>query len=733
MQKKSYITLFLLMSFFVVFSQENQESQKIEIKGSVKEKETRKPISNVQISTSSGKIEFTNAFGEFKILVAMGEELIIEHFSFETLRHIISSRQDIDVLVKEESESEEKSEKSEKKRSVSSVSLHETYLDSANQFKKKDIGKSIDYILQSMGDLSKRGNKKERAASLSLLGEIYKYHRQYDLAITNFEDALLSHETVKTNILLGETYLLNKDFVLAETIFLSLSIQKNISNYEKIQIYEGLGDVYKGLGDTEKSVTNYNKGLTIAKDNIVTPKITDINSKIGEAYAEVNQVDDAEEYFDSSLNLASQQAPERALQENEKVADFYNKNNEYDKEIELRKKSLEVLPKKKGVLDKKALEPNIITPQRINYKIANALIVQGKDEEAIPYLEQSVVDANDDGDLVVKKDALLRTSEVYERRGEDAKALKSLQEYAALVDTLYARKEQEISQSNRLNRKIANKQNRISGLEKDRELSINKYSLALTEQQLTDETNKRQRNIIYFLGFGMLLLGLVVFFFYRSNKQQKLANNLLALKSLRSQMNPHFIFNALNSVNNYIAKSDERSANRYLSDFSTLMRAVLENSEEDFISLSKELELLELYVKLEHSRFPDKFDYKIEVDEHIDVAAFQIPPMLLQPYIENAIWHGLRYKNEKGFLNIDLKQKTTDSIEINIQDNGIGRKKSAELKTQNQKKQRSKGMGNIKKRVTILNEMYKDRVDVFVNDLNEDSTGTKVVLILRKD
>ena len=231
----------------------------------------------------------------------------------------------------------------------------------------------------------------------------------------------------------------------------------------------------------------------------------------------------------------------------------------------------------------------------------------------------------------------------------------------------------------------------------------------------------------------MILAGLTAFFFYRSNKQQKLANNLLALKSLRSQMNPHFIFNALNSVNNYIAKSDERSANRFLSEFSTLMRAVLENSEEDFIPLSKELELLELYVKLEHSRFPDKFDYTIEVDDHIDIDAFQIPPMLLQPYIENAIWHGLRYKKEKGKLSISLRQRNKETIEIVISDDGIGRKKSTQIKTQNQKRQKSKGMGNIKKRIAILNDMYKDRVDVHIKDLKTDETGTKVILTLKKD
>ena len=108
--------------------------------------------------------------------------------------------------------------------------------------------------------------------------------------------------------------------------------------------------------------------------------------------------------------------------------------------------------------------------------------------------------------------------------------------------------------------------------------------------------------------------------------------------------------------------------------------------------------------------------------------------MLLQPYIENAVWHGLRYKKTKGRLDIDITQTCPDEIQITITDDGIGREKSKALKTQNQQKQRSKGMGNIKKRVSILNDMYKDKVDVFIDDFqDEEDTGTKVVVTLKKD
>ena len=219
---------------------------------------------------------------------------------------------------------------------------------------------------------------------------------------------------------------------------------------------------------------------------------------------------------------------------------------------------------------------------------------------------------------------------------------------------------------------------------------------------------------------------------YKSNQQKKITNNLLALKSLRSQMNPHFIFNALNSVNSFIAQSDERAANKYLTDFSTLMRAVLENSEKDFIPLSREIELLSLYLKLEHARFREKFDYTLEIDEKVNVDAFFIPPMLLQPYIENAVWHGLRYKKDKGHLEVKLLQKDKETLLITITDDGIGRQKSRELKTKNQLLQRSKGMNNVSSRIAILNDMYKDKLSVKVTDLHENGAGTQVVLELRR-
>ncbi|SDT10017.1 Tetratricopeptide repeat-containing protein [Maribacter dokdonensis] len=726
-----YIMVCLFLGWNVIYSQSQNNALKFNLKGRVEVRSTGQPISGVSISNDMGVFVVTNALGEFEIKTRIGDQLIIEHQDIETLWYNVEKNDDVLILVEGF-----ESSVSDRSNSPPDISIrHQQLLDSAEHYKAKDIEKSIDFVAQSIALLGKRGRRKEFARSLSKLGEVYQYHKQLDLAIDNYEDALENNKTIATSLLLGRAYNLMSRF--NETIGLldPLSKVKTMPPYQSAVLYELLGDAKKGEGKTKEAIELYNRGLLIAEKNQNTSKMIDLNSKLADSYSMDNQAMEAEAYYGNSLELAVQSAPKRALQEKEKVADFYKTKSRFNEEINMRKSSLQELKRLNApnVGLKKLELGDTITSQRINYKIANAYISQDKYNEAIPFLEKSIVEADSDDDLVVQKDATRKLSEVYKVKGDFTKALETYQTYVALVDSLYVRKEQEISRASRFNREIANAQNRLTGLEQERELSQSKYDLALTEQELVKESNKRQQLVIYSLIFGLLLTLLAAFFFYRSNQQQKLANNLLALKSLRSQMNPHFIFNALNSVNNFISKSDERSANRYLSDFSKLMRSVLENSEEDFIPLEKELQQLELYIKLEHSRFEDKFDYQITLDETVQVSKFQIPPMLLQPYIENAIWHGLRYREEKGELSVDVKENSEDSIIISITDNGIGRKKSAEIKTQNQKKQKSKGMGIIQKRVAILNDMYTDKVDIKISDLQENGTGTKVLFILKRE
>ncbi|WP_340065130.1 histidine kinase [Ascidiimonas aurantiaca] len=713
--------------------QREYDTPQFELKGTVKGEENGEPVSKVDVYIIGGGQTWTNVLGEFKIKARIGDQLVISSPEFETIQHTITSREDIEVRITDY----QAGQTSQKMKAQEREDKHRKFIDSAKAYLKKDIDKSIAFIEQSLKVLRKRGNSKQAARSFSTLGDIYAFWEQYDLAISNYKTSIEQDDTPNTRIQLAKVYLKEQSFEKAVNEFTQLLKVGELSNFQRITVMEGLGDTFALDNQDQKAVSQYEKALRLALENMVTPKITDLNSKLAEVYARQNNTGAAEGFFTNSLQLAESENPKRALREKEKVADFYNKNNLFDKEIELRKSSLQQAKKlQRSVGDKevnnRGRQEDSITPQKINYKIANAFIAQDRYREAIPYLQESIAEADEEEDLVVQKDATRKLSEVYRTVGDYTKALESYQEYVTLVDELYVKKEQEISRASRFSRDITLKQNRINSLEKDRELSESKFELALKDQELIVANNKRQRIIIYSLILGMTMLALVIFLFYRTNRQQHINNHLLALKSFRSQMNPHFIFNALNSVNQFIAESDERSANRYLSEFSRLMRSVLENSEEDFIPLRSEIDLLELYVKLEHSRFKDKFDYHIVIDEELDIDSFRIPPMLLQPYIENAIWHGLRYTEEKGQLQIIFSRYNENTVSIIIEDNGIGRKRSAVLKTQNQKKQKSRGMGIIQKRIAILNRMYKQKIEVQVHDLNKDGTGTCVRVLLKR-
>ena len=715
-----FLSLVLNVNFLVaqVDNTLNNTSNRFTVRGSVIESDTKNPIPNVNIEVSGGAYTTTDIFGEFKVEAKKGDELIVRHADFETVYYIIKSNERIKVEVLPNKTKSEVS-KFSKKRKLR-IQEFKPLIDSAETYLKQDAKKSIQFITDA---LSESNSIKENSEAYEVLGDIYMYWKQYDLAVSNYRISIQSLPTNNVKLKLAKAYYNNKNYQESLSTYNDIN-KKELSNWQLVTLYEGLGDVYLNTKAFDTSIETYNEGLIIAQKHLITPKVTDLNSKIAQAYNAKGEPQKAKGFFDKSMKLANTENETRAVEEKIKVADFENDNSNFSDEIELRKQALNIISELK---DSIIGNESPLTTQKQNYKIGNAYALQRDYGNAITYLEKSKEEADDKEDLIVQKDATRKLSEVFRDAGEFDKALLAYQDYVDLVDKLYIKKEQEISQAARFSKDIVSKQNRISSLESDRELSESKY-------QLTTEQAKRQKLIIYSLIGGVLLLLVTAFLMFKYIKQQRFANNLLALKSLRSQMNPHFIFNALNSVNSFIASNDERTANKYLTDFSLLMRAVLENSEEDFILLEKEIELLQLYTKLEHFRFKDKFDYNITIDENINKSDFVIPPMLLQPYIENAVWHGLRYKKTKGQLNINITQTKPDEISITITDDGIGREKSKALKTEHQQKQNSKGMGNIKKRVSILNAMYKDKVDVFIDDFQDkEDAGTKVVVTLKKD
>jgi ligand-binding sensor domain-containing protein len=215
----------------------------------------------------------------------------------------------------------------------------------------------------------------------------------------------------------------------------------------------------------------------------------------------------------------------------------------------------------------------------------------------------------------------------------------------------------------------------------------------------------------------------------RAEFQQKIAETELA--ALRAQMNPHFIFNCLNSLNLYILENNIDLASDYLQRFSKLIRLVLENSRLERIPLSNEIEALRLYMLLESMRFKEKLKFSIEIDPAIDVEMVEIPPLLLQPFIENAIWHGLMHRVEGGNILLKISQLNHKIIHAEIIDNGIGRAAAALIKSKSATRQKSFGIKVTSERIAAINQIYHTTTKVEVLDLvNEkgEASGTKVVV-----
>jgi ligand-binding sensor domain-containing protein/putative methionine-R-sulfoxide reductase with GAF domain len=205
------------------------------------------------------------------------------------------------------------------------------------------------------------------------------------------------------------------------------------------------------------------------------------------------------------------------------------------------------------------------------------------------------------------------------------------------------------------------------------------------------------------------------------------------LTALRSQMNPHFIFNALNSVQQYILQGNITEANRYLSKFSKLQRQVLNQSDQNFIPLDKELEVLTLYLELEQLRFENGFTYKIEVNKNVDTDEIKIPPMIVQPFVENAIWHGLMPKQDNRNLVICFEMSGDEILVCTVTDNGIGRKAAARLKNGNQSEHKSRGLSLVYDRLNILSQQYGKAFKAEVKDLMDSEglpAGTEVKLFI---
>lgn len=561
-----------------------------------------------------------------------------------------------------------------------------------------------------------------------LIGAINEDIDEWTLALENYQkahsrlvrDYRTTPDFIKTLTGLGNSFTQLSDYASALQYY-QLKLETATNQTDIVTAHLEIAETYYKMADYDASQNSLKRVEAFgdaANSNQFQSRSRAISAKI---YAQNDDLEAAEYFFEQSQEF-DLEADSMSVSNEEYIDDSkdeivraYNRQNRVEDEISFRNKNIET----------NRLKGDRLKISKEKREIGNVLIASGRTADAIIELEEAVEIADSLGNAKEQVGSYQALALAYENVGREDDALQAYNKFSEAVDKITAKNGEEQKQK----ATIIRKQNEIDALTKDLALDESEYALGVSSIQLQDNQLWFQQLTIY----GLLgLLGVVMiasFFIYRNAKKSKVMSQLLALKSLRSQMNPHFIFNALNSVNQFIAKNDERAANKFLTEFSKLMRLVLDSSQKDFITLLEEKEIIGLYLKLEHYRFRDKFTYEFTIDPALSLDSLEIPPMLIQPYIENAIWHGLRYKEEKGELKVSLTRKNNDLL-ITITDNGIGREKSHALKTENQKKHNSTGLKNTQERIEIVNKVYKKQHKIHVEDLHEDGSGTRVEIIL---
>lgn len=201
---------------------------------------------------------------------------------------------------------------------------------------------------------------------------------------------------------------------------------------------------------------------------------------------------------------------------------------------------------------------------------------------------------------------------------------------------------------------------------------------------------------------------------------------------LRTQMNPHFIFNSLNSINSFIGSNEAEAARTYLTKFSLLMRLILQNSRIALITLADELNTIQLYLELEKLRFETAFNFAIDCEPNIDIANTYVPPMLVQPFVENALLHGIAHRKGGGLIEIKFAMQPK-ALKVVVTDNGVGRTQSALIESHNQNKKPSLGMQLTTERLASLSQQYKGKFGAILTDITDEANtviGTKVELTM---
>ena len=492
-----------------------------------------------------------------------------------------------------------------------------------------------------------------------------------------------------------------------------------------------MADLYKAAGDYESAMSCFRQAREYGKLHELEWNMDD---GIGELLALMNKPDSSLYY----LQNFRRNAPMNQLGADMFIGETYLSMKEYGKAKQLFKYVVDSL--------KKSKEPFLPFLTRGLINIGKAYAGEKNYKDALKYTKEGykIIRYFTDPQFVMETYKVL--SVVYHHLGNNDSAYFYLNKYTILKDS--AQNKQFLW---RLNSKLNKDKQVAENAKKESQIALLNKDNKIKEQQLKQEA--LQKNYLLILLSALVLTG---FFIYRSiylkrkNERLRLENALtvqnlesekrhaelkqqaieLEMQALRAQMNPHFIFNCLSSINRFIFKNETRAASDYLTRFSRLIRMVLMHSQKKLIPLEDELEMLRLYLDMERLRFKNAFDYILSTTNAVESNSIFIPPLLLQPFCENAIWHGLMHKEGQGHLNISISEENK-TLHCIITDDGVGREMALALNSKSVEKEKSLGLQITAKRLALLNGENSSDTFYEIEDLldeNGNAAGTKVNL-----
>ena len=527
------------------------------------------------------------------------------------------------------------------------------------------------------------------ASNLSLEGQsdsaIYYYNYAIEAGIKNSDSIRVASVLIN----LADEYASSGNYIeAANHAIMAVRIKETMKDSTNLAyFYQKVGEVYKQAGETEKWESYINKGYRLINFEkcVSTSAIAAIYNDLGGIAEKRGNYDQALLYYDTLVTIGKQ--------------------NEYNNAIGVALSNSATIYKLKGELlkaidaAKEASKYKTNTAYQQLYDnnlLAELILANGDPAEALKYADKSVSDINADNFPEEKMRALKLMYLIEKENRHFENALLWNEKYQSLYDSIR-------------NKDIRTK---ILDLELayETEKKENQIELLTSENQLK---NQRIKTGVILLIVLVLTILLILYTLRIRRKQALLIQNDLQQQVLRSQMNPHFIFNVLGSIQNFMLSNDNKKAAKYLSQFASLTRATLEYSASDSISLANEMNMLSNYMELEKMRNPGKFDFNIIADENMETEFILIPPMIIQPFIENAIKHGFSDIDYPGMLILKISDKN-NWIEFIIEDNGKG------MSDENpENKHRSMAMQIFEKRRKLIQQKYKKDFKFEIKNLND--------------